>query len=468
MKTKTQHTTSGQTDRKTSFTGQVCVVKRPLGTMAVAVLLFILATAGMATAKSMYVVGRIINFDAPIPVQVYDIGTDGLMTYQAEFGADFIGAGMVGITMDSDTGYLFSTYENSGFVLVTNAITLAKRTILSVQNATNLAGTVYDHQKKLLYCAECGKDALYVVSWNSLNGMFTPVLGSPFTLEGAMIYGIALDEYSDLLYVASPSQGIAVYSTSDWSLVRTELAQQIAISIAVDPERDYLYYGGGFADNFYLTQRKISDWSKKEILVDPNAGIMGLGVDPDTGLIYVTTGRDNREGYGKDLMVFDTDLKLLQTIPDIGRPTGLVIPANDTSFNPLDLTKTVTNGLGGKPNDEGLYYAVIGDLVKYSICFDDNGYVFTDVLVKDTLPAELTFVTATGDGDYGAYDSEAHTYTWRNPPMKAGQHDLSGTGRPGEVGHRRGAGLHQPGHARQRQDSSCRPSAWEPSPRRHL
>lgn len=420
METTTQRTTSGQTDRTTSLTGQISAVKRPLRAIAAAALLFTLATAGMATAKSMYVIGKIINFDAPIPIHVYDIGGDGLVTYQAEFGAPFIGAGMVGIAMDSDTGYLFSTYENSGFVLVTNAVTLTKRTVLSVQYATNLAGIVYDHQKKLLYVAECGKDILYVVSWNSLNGTFTPVLGSPFTLEGAMIYGIALDEYSDLLYVASPSQGISVYSTSDWSLVRTELAEQIAISVAIDPDRDYLYYGGGYADNFYLTQRRISDWSKKEVLVDPNAGIIGLGVDPDTGLIYATTGRDNRDGCGKDLMVFDTDLKVLQTIPDIGRPTGLVIPANDTSFNPLDLTKTITNGLGGKPNDEGLYYAVIGDLVKYSICFNDNGYVFTDVLVKDTLPAELTFVTATGDGDYGAYDSETHTYTWRNPSMKAG------------------------------------------------
>jgi uncharacterized repeat protein (TIGR01451 family)/fimbrial isopeptide formation D2 family protein len=388
--------------------------------LAIAALLLILATGGTAAAKSMYVIGRIINFDAPIPVHVYDIGGDGLVTYQTEFGAPFIGAGMVGIAMDSDTGYLFSTYENSGFILVTNAVTLTKRAVLSIPHATNLAGIVYDHQRKLLYIAECGRDLLYVLSWNSLTGALTPVLGSPFTLEGAMIYGIALDEYSDLLYVASPSQGIAVYSTSDWSLVRTELAEQIAISIAIDPDRDYLYYGGGFADNFYLTQRRISDWSKKEVLVDPNAGIIGLGIDPDTGLIYATTGRDNREGCGKDLVVYDADLNLLQTIPDIGRPTGLVIPLNDTSFNPLDLTKTITNGLGGKPNDEGLYYTVIGDLVKYSICFDDSGYVLTDVLVKDRLPAELAFVSAVGDGEYGQYDAETHTYTWRNPTMKAG------------------------------------------------
>ncbi|MGE5295911.1 MAG: YncE family protein, partial [Solirubrobacterales bacterium] len=339
MKSEIQNITSGQTNRKPSFTSRTRAMNRPLGSLAAAVLLLTLATAGMATAKSVYVIAAIINFDAPIPINVYDIGSDGLMTYQTQFGADFIGAGMVGITMDSDTGYLFSTYENSGFVLVTNAATLAKRTILSVPGATNLAGTVYDHQKKLLYCTECGRDKLYAVSWSSLTGTFAPVVGSPFTLEGAMIYGIALDEYNDLLYVASPSQGISVYSTSDWSLAWTKPAEAIAISIAVDPERDYLYYGGGYADNFKLTRRTISDWSKKEVQVDPEAGVIGLAVDPDTGLIYITTGRDNREGCGKDLMVYNSELEVLQMIPDIGRPTGLVIPAHDTSFNPLNLTK---------------------------------------------------------------------------------------------------------------------------------
>jgi hypothetical protein len=239
--------------------------------VVVAAALVMMAAAGIVQAKSMYVVAKIINFDAPIPVHVYDIGPDGLLTYQTEFGAPFIGSGMVGICMDSDTGYLFSTYEDSGFILVTTAATLEKRAVLNISGARNLAGTVYDHQKKLLYCSEMGNETLHVLTWNSLTGKVTPVVGSPFALKGASIYGIALDEYSDLLYVASPSQGIAVYSTDDWSLVRTELAEAIAISIAVDPERDYLYYGGGYAENFNLTRRNISTWAKKEVLVDPNA-----------------------------------------------------------------------------------------------------------------------------------------------------------------------------------------------------
>ncbi|HSV99506.1 MAG TPA: hypothetical protein VLI39_04995 [Sedimentisphaerales bacterium] len=387
---------------------------------AAAAVLLLLIAGRIASAKSMYVVAKIVAFDSQIPVHVYDIGTDGLLTYQTEFGAPFIGAGMVGICMDSDTGYLFSTYEDSGSILVTTAATLERRAVLAVSGAKNLAGVVYDHQKRLLYCAEMGEETLHVLNWNSLTGKITPVVGSPFALKGAMIYGIALDEYADLLYIASPSQGIGVYSTYDWSLVRTELAEATAISIAVDPGRDYLYYGGGFADNYKLTRRKISDWSKKEVEVDPEAGVMGLGVDPDTGLVYITTGRDNRPG-GKDLMVYNSELELLQVVEDVGRPTGLAIPFGNTSFNPLHLAKTVKNPLGGKANSEGLFYVVVGDLLTYTISFDDGGLDPTEVSVIDKLPEQVTFVSATGQGDYARYDSTAHTVTWTNPPLTAGQ-----------------------------------------------
>ena len=128
MKTDAQHATQRQTDHTGPFGSNRA---RPAGRLlrhaAAAVTLMMLMTAVVA-AKSMYVVAKIINFDAPIPVHVYDIGADGTLTYQTEFGAPFIGAGMVGITMDSDTGYLFSTYEDSGFILVTNATTLQRKT----------------------------------------------------------------------------------------------------------------------------------------------------------------------------------------------------------------------------------------------------------------------------------------------------------------------------------------------------
>ncbi len=39
----------------------------------------------------------------------------------------------------------------------------------------------------------------------------------------------------------------------------------------------------------------------------------------------------------------------------------------------------------------------------------------------DTLPPEVTFVSAGGDGDYGSYDRANHTYTWRYDVLEAGE-----------------------------------------------
>ncbi len=420
MKTESHNMTMKQARRMKPTRSCPDRAGRRSRTYAAAVItLWLAVTAGTATAKSMYVIAQIVNFDRDLPIHVYDIGTDGKLTYQTEVAAPFLGAGMVGIAMDSDSGHLFCTYKNSARVLVVDATTLEQRAVLSIPNATDLAGIVYDHENGLLYCTDRSTETLYVMRWDADKCTLIPALGSPFTLEGAATYGIALDEYNDLLYVAGPGVRIGVYSTWDWSLVRTLPVSHFAVSIAVDPERDAVYYGGGYFDSFYLTRYRLSDGDTEEVLVDPNAGVMGLGVDPDTGLVYVTTGRDNREG-GKDLMVFDANLRQLQVIEEIGRPTGLTIPLHRTSFNPLHLTKTVVDGLGAESDDDGSRYIIIGDDVTYSICFDDGGYDLAEVSVLDTLPAELEFVTATGDGTFGRYDATAHTYTWHNPPLTTG------------------------------------------------
>ena len=240
-----------------------------------------------------------------------------------------------------------------------------------------------------------------------------------------------------------------MYSTWDWSLVRTMPTGLTAISVAVDPERDYLYYGGGYADNYYLTQRRLSDGNTREVLVDPNAGVLGLGVDSDTGFIYITTGRENRPG-GKDLMVYDPNLNVIQMIEDIGRPTGLVIPIHDTSFNPLHLSKTVKNPIGGKADDQGLFYVIIGDLVTYSICFDDGGYDVKELCLADRLPPELAFVERHRPRRLRRVRSRyAHVQMAESAPGP-GRQDVPGAGVQGGAEHAAGTGHPQPGHDRQR------------------
>ena len=96
--------------------------------------------------------------------------------------------------------------------------------------------------------------------------------------------------------------------------------------------------------------------------------------------------------------------------------TGAIV--NEIEFNSLGLSKRITAGtISG--DDETVTYVGIGDNVTYEICFDnnDNDYRVEGLMLVDTLPAEVTFVTADGDGVFGSYDADKHTYTWSYPSL---------------------------------------------------
>lgn len=382
-------------------------------------LLLLAAIAGAAAGKSLYVITEITSFDQPTPIHAYDIDPDGKLTFQAEFGAPFYGAGTIGLAVDSFSDQLFVTFENSNIILLLNATTLKDSDTVAAPNAQDLAGIVYDHGRGLLYCVDRGTTNLYVYQWDPIKVKLNHVPGSPFTLKDAQAYGIALDELNDLLYVANASKEITVYSTWDWRLLGTIPITRSAISVAADPIRGYLYYGGGFAYNFHLAQHDLGTGREIEVEIAEDAGVMGLGVDSATGFIYTTTGQNNRAG-GDDLLVFDTGLNLIQTLEDIGNPTGLVVPDRQTSYNPLHLKKIVKSPLGGQPREAELPEIAIGDTFTYSISFEPQGYDLREITMVDRLPHEVTFITATGDGTFGRYEPNTHTYRWLNPPLDPG------------------------------------------------
>jgi uncharacterized repeat protein (TIGR01451 family) len=374
--------------------------------------------ASVARAKSLYVITQILNLGGETPVRAYDIGPGGLLTYQTEYGVRSRGGGTVGLAIDSLSESLFVTYEGSNEIQVLDATTLKEDLVAAAPGAVDLAGIVYDHDKQLLYTVDRAEPNLYVYRWDPTTGHLNNTPGSPFHLSGAEAYGIALDEIDDQLYVGNGTRDVTVYTTADWSLVRTISLHRGVISVAVDPKRGYLYTGGGFADNFYLTQYNLATGKETEVQVDPEAGVMGLGVDPTTGRIYVTTGRNNKPG-GDDLLVFDMNLTQIQAVEDIGNPTGLAIPGKETSYNPLHLVKTVEQA-SAQPSPGTVPEVPIGGEFTYDICFDHDGYALTDITLLDTLPLEVEFVRADGDGVFGQYDSQTHTYLWRDPPLSGG------------------------------------------------
>jgi uncharacterized repeat protein (TIGR01451 family) len=378
----------------------------------------VLGAATVAQAKSLYVIAEVLNLGGSTPVRAYNIGPGGILTYQTEYGIRSRGGGTLGLAIDSLSQSLFVTYEDSDEIQVLNAVTMQESLVAIAPGAVDLAGIVYDHDKKLLYCVDRGEPNLYVYRWEPDSGRLNGVPDSPFKLSGMTAYGIALDETDDQLYVGNSSRDVTVYNTADWSLVRTIALRRSAVSVAVDPKRHYLYTGAGFTDVFYLTQYNLAAGAEAEVLVDPNAGVMGVAVDPATGLVYLTTGRNNRPG-GDDLLVFDTRLTLIQRIENIGNPTGLAIPGKETSYNPLHLVKIVEQ-TSGAANPTAVPEVPIGGEFTYDICFDHDGYSLTDITILDSLPPEVTFVRADGDGTFGQYDRQTHSYTWRDPPLAEG------------------------------------------------
>ncbi len=375
------------------------------------------ATTETAAAKSLYVIAD-INAD-PQPLQAYDIGPDGTLTFQAEYYIPRRMLGGVGLALDSDNEQLFVTYEMAGEIGLVDAKTMTVTGSVLAPGASNLAGIVYDHDKKLLYCADRRSDRLYIYSWDPDTGTLSHVHSSPKTLWNATAYGIALDEIDDVLYVANGTNNIYIYDTSNWA-VRTITVSRKAVSVAVDAKNGFLYCGGGYVGNEYLTQYNITTGAEKEIQVEPDAGVMGLGVDTDTGFVYVSTGNDTIAG-GDNLLVYDASLKQIDKISVIGNPTGLVVPGKEVGYRPRNLSKEVTGGVVDDDELGEIQSVSAGGVITYTICFDNFNYdKLNDVIVVDTLPEQVSFVGADDDITYGAYDPIGHTYMWLYPSLLKG------------------------------------------------
>ncbi len=388
-----------------------------LGGISLAVAAAIMLTTtmtGTTAAKSLYMIADIWGF--PSPVQAYNIGVDGRLTYQAEYSIPRHGMGAVGLAIDPDSEHLFVTYENSYAIQLVNARTMTDKGVTWAPSARDLAGIVYDHGKQLLYCVDRRRDTLYVYKWDPTIARLAHAPGSPVQLTGATAWGIALDEIKDLLYVANNTTTINVYKTSDWSLVRTISVKRIVHSVAVDAVHGLVYSGGGWSGNPYLSQYDLATDAEKEVQVETKAGVMGLAVDQATGLVYMTTGVNNDYG-GDNLLVYDTSLNQIDIISGFANPTDIAIPTKDVSYNPLNLNKSIIAGAVDDNEPVG-----VRDNITYRICFDNERSQFpiTNVCLVDNLPAEVTFVAANTNGVSAQYDPATHTFTWIFSSVQAG------------------------------------------------
>jgi uncharacterized repeat protein (TIGR01451 family) len=370
----------------------------------------VLAFAGPVSpvsAKLLYVLGDLRQY--PGPVDIYDIQKPSEMVFKAEHTVTQEALGSVGLAMDSRNEFLFVTYEDSAIVRAVDVRTWTYVTLYSINGATNLAGVVYDNHKKVLYCIDRFTPTLVLLEWDSIKALRQKD-NSPVSLGDLRGVGLALDETNDLLFVTDATNEVSVFRTSDWSLVKTIKLSHPAISVAVDYTRQLLYTGAGYRGDLNLVRYDLASGNETSVQVSDVAGVIGVTVDDLTGVVYLTTGRDNEMG-GDELRAYSSSLELLQNLYVGGNPTGLALPLSGFAANPPGLSKKVVSGV---KEIQGIQYAQPGGLLTYEVSVDNkaNWDGLTEVTVQDSLPAEVNFVRVEGlDSAVGQYDGTSHVFT---------------------------------------------------------
>jgi uncharacterized repeat protein (TIGR01451 family) len=377
---------------------------------------------GFATAKSLYGIASINQ--SPSPVQAYDIQAGGTLVYQATYGVPYYAGGAVGLGIDSSAAVLFVTYEVSNVIQLLNAVTMTSLGTTTAPGASNLAGIVVDQGKNKVYTVDRNTNHLYVYNWNPT----TKILSLDLTAGGGDgivdltgvtdSYGLALDETNDLLYVGNnvASGNVKVFSTATWASTASYTMNQTVMGLALDTINGILYTGNaypGYGSTGLLCKYNINTATQTTLNIRSLTGatsddnVVGLAVDQDTGILYISTGNQGTGGSDR-LLAIGSTLNVLYATGDIGDPTGIAIPTIGISYNPLSLSKT------DNPDP-----VAAGAQLTYTISFGNalNNFPVNNVQIVDTLSDETNFVSAS---DGGTYDSNTRKVTWNIGTLAAG------------------------------------------------
>jgi len=369
------------------------------------------ALPGTATAKSVYLCAEHHQslFDA------WTINPDGTVTKQATYNLMY-STDPAGIAIDSDSQTIFITSEFSGGVEMVDPVTL---TYLGVSSGpSDLAGIDVDDVDDIVYTVRRMTDDLYIYDWDPVAKTMTQLAQIDLP-NCSQAFGLALDQSSDILWVADTAAGVVRAYDVDvtaWTDIVEIPAKSFTpshkpVDVAVDRIRNFIYtvsiVGGawvpGGTGSTLLCRYDVT--TATETTVDMGHGGVGVTVDEVTGYVYVTGGAYA----GDNLSVWDTSTTPFTEIQDtgsIGNPAGICIA--NISYNPLKLAK----------NDVIVGEVYIGSTFTYEITYENtNTYDVTNVTILDILPMELDFVSAT---DGGLYDSVTHMVLWDIGTIPAG------------------------------------------------
>jgi hypothetical protein len=103
-------------------------------------------------------------------LKAYEIQGDQI-EFQANVAVTDYAGGAVDVTIDSDLGLFFITYEGETMIVWADARTLEQQGYIELQDiypsACPLAGIVADGTKNLVYTVEREKNKLYILAWDA-------------------------------------------------------------------------------------------------------------------------------------------------------------------------------------------------------------------------------------------------------------------------------------------------------------
>jgi len=382
----------------------------------------IILAASMTQARSVYV----INDTDTSKMYAYKV-EDANLVYQTDYHFVSEDWGSVGLAIDeSEYGqFLFATFETSDKIEVVNAKTMEYVDTVKAIGASNIAGIVVDQDK--VYVIDRGENHLYIYSWDAENKQISLDLPYPYYIEledCEQGYGLALDEENDRLYVADNTTTVKCYDANDpnWSKLDdfTFTVTDEAIGIAVDVNNGHVYTGNGNpSGSTKLSRYDLS--AESETTVDVCSPVLGIAVDQQTSLVYITTFGS---GLNPDrLIIYDSNLvKQPWESGDIGNPAGVAVAGN-VSYKPpfpfVVLVKDDNDVDCALPLISEAEHELLGtpyNWLYYNIHYDANGHADTNVVITDYLPLEVDYYSS---DPCGLYDANTHTVTWDINDMSA-------------------------------------------------
>ncbi|MHC4085696.1 MAG: right-handed parallel beta-helix repeat-containing protein [Planctomycetota bacterium] len=373
-------------------------VKQITSVQSIVLFILIACSAPAARAKSVYAI--IYNLNDIIGAYKID---GNQIDYQTEIQAPQQGSIAIDLAIDSGSSCIFVTYEGSYIIEIMNAKTLEHEGSVTATGASDLAGIVFDEARQKLYTVDRGTNKLFVYFWDAADKTLTPEGINPKILADLTpsdAHGIALDANSNHLYVANRTNIVHYYDIDDWNDVNSVNVGQKAVDIDIDSDQGYLY-AGGYTYHDYLLKLDLSTGITEAN--DIGAGVIGLAVDPNSGLVYTTT-------FHNQFRVYDTSTSpfTLTDYNDISKGCGVCVPTADVSYKPpaFYLQKIDVN----EPN-----CVLPGDYITYKITYGPNGLDHNNVVITDYLPCQVDYINPFDPN----YDDVNHTYKWQIGSLSA-------------------------------------------------